>query len=250
MDRFEVNPARYRWILRWTNLRQGRSNTPFRRALRGVGPKCFLVLLMLVAGSASLALGAWSIRFAVFETSVMRWFNNSPVGYCYIVSIDSSKRVRILEVFPVSCGENPGMKHWSGDKRTPHGLYYITRVDRRRDKYRYGGYFLLLDYPNDDDYRNGRGGGGIGIHGGRPRPTNGCLRILDDGWQFGDTNIRKFVQYMGYNSRVAIVRRLDSRLKGKRGDYLGHYAYRQYMRLLARPQRPRISRGEVLELLE
>ncbi len=62
----------------------------------------------------------------------------------------------------------PGPKRRSGDRQVPEGVY---RVIRRI------GPALLLDYPNGEDRRLGRTGGGIEIHGGCA--SIGCISLTD-----------------------------------------------------------------------
>lgn len=62
----------------------------------------------------------------------------------------------------------PGPKRKAGDKQVPEGIY---RVIRRI------GTALLLDYPNAEDRRLGRTGGGIEIHGGCA--SIGCISLTD-----------------------------------------------------------------------
>ncbi|MBS1580532.1 MAG: L,D-transpeptidase [Bacteroidetes bacterium] len=80
--------------------------------------------------------------------------------------------------YPVVFGSKDlGDKMMKGDRRTPEGIYHITakRPHPKWDK------FLMLDYPNADDYKkfterkskglipaNAQIGGEIGIHGTWP----------------------------------------------------------------------------------
>jgi murein L,D-transpeptidase YafK len=95
---------------------------------------------------------------------------------------------KLLRTYKVVFGSNNlGDKRMEGDKETPEGTFHI--VDKRYDK-RWNR-FMLLDYPNDEsvkkfNYRKAHGlippgakiGGGIGIHGVRPRVQLGIdLRV-------------------------------------------------------------------------
>jgi len=81
-------------------------------------------------------------------------------------------------------GASEGDKAFKGDKRTPEGLYFLTGGWGSTEPYRStGGWFLKLDYPSPEDYRDagrhGRDpGGGIGLHGGAPGATHGCIRVV------------------------------------------------------------------------
>lgn len=109
------------------------------------------------------------------------------------------------KTFAATFGANPvGQKEREGDERTPEGVYHISsRVESDRF-YR----FLGVSYPNADDIARTRKlgitnpGGGIGIHGVKPKlatlarawirlssatglgqvwgPTDGCIGLSND----------------------------------------------------------------------
>lgn len=192
----------------------------------------------------------WSVRLAVFETGIYRFKNNnqSPAGLGYIIRLNSDSTIFVERVYPATFGARRGMKEREGDYKTPHGLYRITKEKSKRvDSALYGGYFLELNYPNMDDRKKGRTGSAIGIHGGRVRPTRGCIRILDDGWEMGDDNIGEFTNLLGEKFSIAIVQKLSDSLKGEEGAELDKAAFTTYLELM-KMQHPK--REAVLKLLE
>jgi hypothetical protein len=78
-----------------------------------------------------------------------------------------------------SYGRNEGPKLFEGDQRTPEGVYHLVALHDHAGDDNYGDLSLLTDYPNPDDVRRGSTGSSISIHGGKPRPTLGCIRLLD-----------------------------------------------------------------------
>jgi len=88
----------------------------------------------------------------------------------------------------VSSGSAGFGKRREGDRRTPLGLYRITRfTDDRALPELYGAGALVLDYPNAFDRHLGRTGSGIWLHGvprGRrsraPRSSEGCVTMSNE----------------------------------------------------------------------
>lgn len=95
---------------------------------------------------------------------------------------------KLLKTYKVVFGSNDlSDKRMQGDKKTPEGTFHIIdkRIDSRWSR------FILLDYPNKESIekfnsrkshgqipKNAKIGGGIGIHGSRPRVQLGVdLRI-------------------------------------------------------------------------
>lgn len=102
---------------------------------------------------------------------------------------------QIAETFRMAIGEKSGQKKSAGDKRTPEGLYFIIG---RKEKYElsviYGPLSYVLNYPNDEDVKDGRTGQGIWIHGTNPDSspvsTKGCLEL-------DNSNLLKLSGYLG-----------------------------------------------------
>jgi len=95
-----------------------------------------------------------------------------------------------VAVANVGCvvGKRPGRKARRGDLRTPEGVYFLERhLDGRRLPPLYGDMAYPTDYPNSFDRLDGRGGGGIWLHGtddpGRlatPDDSRGCVVVTND----------------------------------------------------------------------
>ena len=111
-------------------------------------------------------------------------------GYALVVE-KASQELRVYEwrdgfslkhTFPCSTGEVSGKKEKTGDRRTPEGVYFVTKTFTR--KYlseTYGSGAFVLDYPNFMDRKLNRSGYNIWIHGTnkrlKPRDTNGCVTM-------------------------------------------------------------------------
>ena len=97
-------------------------------------------------------------------------------------------QIHLVSDFYVSQGKLGVNKSREGDMRTPIGVYYIVgRLPGIKLPDMYGKGALPLDYPNDWDKVNGRGGSGIWVHGTPPetfsRPplsTDGCVVVSND----------------------------------------------------------------------
>lgn len=90
-----------------------------------------------------------------------------------------------VKVFRCSTGENHGPKSRRNDKKTPEGIYFLTRAYLEKELApKYGPLAFSIDYPNPLDKIQGRGGYGIWFHGTnqplKPRDTNGCI-VLENG---------------------------------------------------------------------
>lgn len=100
--------------------------------------------------------------------------------------------LRLMQDFYVSQGKLGINKLKEGDMRTPVGVYYIVgRLAGVKLPDMYGKGALPLDYPNDWDKVQGRGGSGIWVHGTPPetfsRPplsTDGCVVVSNDDLNF------------------------------------------------------------------
>ncbi len=89
-------------------------------------------------------------------------------------------RWRVEAQWPCSTGKIRGRKETEGDKKTPEGVYFVTRdVGSRFLTETYGSRALPLDYPNWMDQRQQRSGSSIWIHGTnkplKAYDSNGCV---------------------------------------------------------------------------
>ena len=96
--------------------------------------------------------------------------------------------VVLLQTYPCTTGQMPGVKERRGDLRTPDGVYVVTDLlpgSRLPDVY--GTLALPLSYPNAWDRRLRRSGYGIWLHGSdrlgspfTPRDTQGCVIVRNE----------------------------------------------------------------------
>jgi hypothetical protein len=91
----------------------------------------------------------------------------------------------IEKSYPVATGERDGRKQVEGDKKTPTGVYFIVGRKHNSELTNiYGPAAFILDYPNEDDRREGRTGHGIWVHGSErgnipPLFTQGCVAVAN-----------------------------------------------------------------------
>ncbi|NLD94322.1 MAG: L,D-transpeptidase family protein [Fibrobacter sp.] len=101
----------------------------------------------------------------------------------YIVKQTNGMEWKVEKEYPVTIGAGlSGPKLAEGDKRTPEGIYFILlkRIKSELNEI-YGPLAYVLNYPNEEDRKEGRTGQGIWIHGtkgdGDPVPTKGCISL-------------------------------------------------------------------------
>lgn len=105
---------------------------------------------------------------------------------------------RYVADYYISSGKFGAQKVREGDMKTPIGVYHVTaRLPRQKLPDLYGSGAFPLNYPNDWDRRQGRGGHGIWLHGTPsdtfsrpPRASDGCVVLSNNDL---DT-VGKFVQ--------------------------------------------------------
>lgn len=101
----------------------------------------------------------------------------------YLYERGSDNHFKLVRDYYVSQGKLGVDKFREGDQKTPLGIYYITsRVPGPRLPEFYGPGALPINYPNEWDRVNDRGGSGIWFHGTPPdsysRPplsSDGCI---------------------------------------------------------------------------
>lgn len=101
----------------------------------------------------------------------------------YVYERGSDNHFKLVRDYYVSQGKLGVDKFKEGDQKTPLGIYYITsRVPGPRLPDFYGPGALPINYPNEWDRVNDRGGSGIWLHGTPPdsysRPplsSDGCI---------------------------------------------------------------------------
>ncbi|MEE9912492.1 MAG: L,D-transpeptidase [Deltaproteobacteria bacterium] len=112
----------------------------------------------------------------------------------YVVTVDKKfqklyvfkKNGNFSKVFETNCstGKNQGGKQVSGDAKTPHGIFFATKIlSNPGPPETYGTLAFPLDYPTITDKRAGRNGTNIWIHGTikplMPFQSNGCVVLSD-----------------------------------------------------------------------
>lgn len=104
----------------------------------------------------------------------------------------------LIEDYYVSIGKRGADKLVQGDKKTPVGVYAVTRFisDQKLPDF-YGSGAFPIDYPNRWDRRLGKTGYGIWLHGTPvdtysrpPLASDGCVAISNDEF----TRLKPFVQ--------------------------------------------------------
>ena len=90
---------------------------------------------------------------------------------------------RLVADYYVTLGKNGVEKTREGDQKTPLGVYHVTaNLPRKKLTDFYGAGAFPINYPNEWDRRQGRGGFGIWLHGvpsdvyaRPPRASDGCI---------------------------------------------------------------------------
>lgn len=94
---------------------------------------------------------------------------------------------RYLADYYISSGKNGIDKVREGDKKTPVGVYHVTSsMPREKLADLYGVGAFPINYPNEWDRREGRGGSGIWLHGTPsdtfsrpPQASDGCVVLTN-----------------------------------------------------------------------
>jgi hypothetical protein len=187
----------------------------------------FLFALLLLSFGARA--GEIASRFLLFQIE-----NPEPVsecgrlkGYVSLVEIVNDQMM-IVNQYPTVYGLNGCNKKWRGDKKTPLGKYKIDIINRKsltnvNERNKFGGFSLVLDYPNMHDRLQGRTGEAIAIHGGRNSPTLGCARVLDGDRfdpRFGVDNIRRVAEFIQKGTPVVFMENAEADLVGSEGSIL------------------------------
>jgi murein L,D-transpeptidase YafK len=117
----------------------------------------------------------------------------------------------IIRQYPIATGQQSGPKQNAGDKRTPVGNYYIIgRKEKSELSAIYGPLSYVLNYPNEEDRKQGRTGQGIWIHGtdkdSTPDNTSGCLAL-------SNRDLIELSTYLGNGIGTPVVIVDDSSMK-------------------------------------
>ena len=101
--------------------------------------------------------------------------------YLYENDVSEGGRPRFVADYYVTQGKLGANKLSEGDKKTPIGVYHVTaNLARQKLPDLYGSGAFPINYPNELDKREGRGGSGIWLHG---TPSNTFARppLASDG---------------------------------------------------------------------
>ncbi len=119
----------------------------------------------------------------------------SKVGQAYAILVEKdSQSLMVYEYkdtfslkhkFPCSTGEVAGKKQKSGDRKTPEGVYFLTKAfEKKYLSATYGNRAFVMDYPNLLDRKFKREGNNIWLHGSdkpiKSRDSNGCVVMAND----------------------------------------------------------------------
>ncbi|WP_153117257.1 L,D-transpeptidase family protein [Rhodocyclus tenuis] len=196
---------------------------------------------------------------------IPRYLLQMPADQKYAVVIDTKKsrlylyqndtsnggRPRFVADYYITHGKLGTDKMREGDKRTPIGVYRVTSsLPTQKLGDLYGTAAYPLDYPNEWDRRQGRGGHGIWLHGTPsdtysrpPKASDGCvvlanadLTALAKNLQIGTTPviISDSVEWLSLDDWQAERTALKRQIEDWRNDwesrdtarYLRHYSKR------------------------
>jgi murein L,D-transpeptidase YafK len=107
--------------------------------------------------------------------------------YLYENDLANGGRPRFVADYYITQGKLGADKHVEGDKKTPVGVYHVTaNLPRQKLADLYGSGAFPINYPNELDKRQGRGGSGIWLHGTPsdtfarpPRASDGCVVLTN-----------------------------------------------------------------------
>jgi murein L,D-transpeptidase YafK len=115
--------------------------------------------------------------------------------------------------FQIATGKNSGNKSSEGDKKTPEGVYELTKFFDSRELLRqygdygkiYGSGAFVMSYPNVIDHRSGKTGNGIWLHStddesriSKGLDSRGCVVV-------NDASLREVAKYIDLDARTSIV---------------------------------------------
>ena len=107
--------------------------------------------------------------------------------YLYENDTKNGGRPRFVADYYVTQGKLGSEKLAEGDKKTPIGVYHVTaNLPRQKLADLYGSGAYPINYPNEWDKRQGRGGSGIWLHGTPsdtfarpPKASDGCVVLTN-----------------------------------------------------------------------
>lgn len=107
--------------------------------------------------------------------------------YLYENDLANGGRPRFVADYYMTQGKRGAEKVSEGDKKTPVGVYHVTRsMPRQKLGDLYGSGAFPINYPNEWDKHQGRNGSGIWLHGTPsdtfsrpPRASDGCVVLTN-----------------------------------------------------------------------
>lgn len=93
------------------------------------------------------------------------------------------KDYKLIKTFQITTGQNQGDKRGEGDRKTPEGIYFFTKVKEQKELLpKYGVMALPINYPNFIDTIQHKKGNGIWLHATddpsrplKPFDSKGCV---------------------------------------------------------------------------
>jgi len=169
--------------------------------------------------------------------------------YLYENDQTNGGRPRFVADYYITQGKLGADKFVEGDKKTPLGVYHVTAdLSRQKLPDLYGNGAFPINYPNEWDRRQGRGGSGIWLHGTPsdtfarpPLASDGCvvltnqdLEAIRSNLQVGLTPviISNKVEWLSLDDWARERDDLNRSIEAWRADwesrdtqrYLGHYS--------------------------
>lgn len=121
------------------------------------------------------------------------WMEAAAKDSVYMVMNKEKSELRVHSLedghlygsFRAISGSNPGDKEKEGDRKTPEGIYFITRpIPKAQLSSIHGPEAFEIGFPNYFDFINHRGGSGIWVHGvdredrlKKGTDTRGCVAL-------------------------------------------------------------------------
>lgn len=122
----------------------------------------------------------YDTKFGYFENKKYVLYSNKKAKKLYLFENQNKQLVKLFENSVIT-GEIEGDKYIEGDKKTPIGVYDLTKKRTNLDQF-YGPFALVTSYPNNFDKSQNKKGHGIWIHGmplngDREEFTRGCIAL-------------------------------------------------------------------------
>lgn len=122
----------------------------------------------------------YDTKFGYLESKRYILHSNKKAKKLFLYENKNMKLTRLFED-DVITGEIDGDKYLEGDKKTPIGVYDLTKKRTNLDQF-YGPFALVTSYPNNFDKSQNKKGHGIWIHGmplngDREEYTRGCIAL-------------------------------------------------------------------------